>query len=343
MKMFSQYEDNRNNNFNLIRLSASLIVLYTHSYALSGHLPNQQGTPIAYFIYLLGNVGVDMFFLVSGFLVTRSYIKRNDLKGFLWARMIRIYPGLLCAILFAVFIVGLFDTQLNYKDYLKHHDIYNYIAINLSLIKTVVNLPAIFEGNHYPNQINGSLWTLPAEARLYLYVALFGIVGFFNRPRTFNIIACLLIAVAVQWPAYILLISDNPLYYSPALLFIIGSLFYINKVFIPSSGFVLGLLFFCLIYTLYYQNTYKDIAYTLFLPYFVFWLAYNAPLLHFFNKLGDYSYGIYIYAFPIQQLIISRQKELNVDQFFFYSLFWTLVIAIFSWHLIEKPALRFKQ
>ncbi len=342
MKTFSQFEDNKNNNFNLIRLIAALVVLYTHSYGLSGELPDKTDNPIAYFNYLLGNVGVDMFFLVSGYLVTRSYIKRNNLIGFLWARFLRIFPALVCALLFSVFIIGASETNLSIKDYLTNKDIYSYMMVNLSLIRTVLSLPGVFEENYYPSQVNGSLWTLPAEIRLYLYVAFLGVLGVFNKRWIINSVASVLLLLCFYSPQNIPLISDNALYFYPALLFAMGSLFYFNREFIPSSCWILIMLFIALIYVVYYQYSYKNIVYSLFLLYFVFWFAYNLPFLNSFNKVGDYSYGMYIYAFPIQQLIISHYADLNVNLFFFYSVSTTMILAILSWHMIEKKALKLK-
>ena len=342
MKYFSQFDDNKNNNFNLIRLSAALLVLYVHCYGLLGQLPSQKENPFAYFIYLLGNVGVDLFFLVSGFLVTRSYLSRKSLKAFLWARFLRIYPGLICAVFFSAFIIGFLNSNLSSREYLINKEVYQFIAINLSLLKTVHSLPNIFESNFYPNQVNGSLWTLAIEARLYLYVAVFGICGVFVKQKLFNAIAIGLLIIYLFAPLFIPLISNNQLYYYPALLFLIGSLFYINKALIPSNGYLVILLFFALLLVMYFKNDYKVVAYTLFLSYFVFWCAYNLPFLNEFNKVGDYSYGLYIYAFPIQQLIASQFINISVNQFFLYSMLATLLLAIPSWHLIEKKAIKYK-
>ncbi len=342
MRYFSDYTDNKHNNFNLLRVCAALIVLYTHSYGLSGHHPHPQNTPIAYFIGQLGNIGVHVFFIISGFLVTRSYRHRNNITAFLWARFLRIYPGLCAALLFSVLIIGAYATELNRLDYFKERGVYQFFWVNLSLLKTELSLPGVFMHNTFPNQVNGSLWTLPAEVRLYLYVALLGLLGFFIQAWRMALLAGVMVAMYVYRPVLIPLISDNTLYYYPALLFMIGSLTYLYKHFIPSSVVLLILLLALLVYCVQSKSDYKIIVYTLCLPYFVFWVAYNLSWLNITNKVGDYSYGLYIYAFPIQQLIISRDPTLSVDQFFWLSLSCTLVLAIPSWHLLEKPALSLK-
>jgi len=342
MQYFSQYADNKNNNFNLLRLCAALIVLYTHSYGLSGHHPHPQNTPIAYFIGQLGNIGVHTFFIISGYLVTRSYMYRHNIKAFLWARFLRIYTGLCAAVLFSVLIIGAYATELNRLDYFKHQDIYKFFWVNLSLFNTELKLPGVFMHNVFPNQVNGSLWTLPAEVRLYLYVALLGLLGFFTQAWRMAFLAVVMVAAYIYCPDFIPLVSDNALYYYPALLFMIGSLTYLYKRFIPSSVYLLILLLALLVYCVQTKSDYQIIAYTLCLPYFVFWVAYNLPWLNVTNKVGDYSYGLYIYSFPIQQLMISRIPALSVDQFFFLSLICTLTLVIPSWHLLEKPVLTLK-
>ena len=343
MKYFSDFSDNKNNNFNLIRLVATLIVIYTHCYGMTGRLPNKTEQPIAYFIYMLENVGVHIFFVVSGFLITRSYLYRKDYLRFLWARVLRIYPGLICAVIFSVFVIGLYDTNLNLKEYIFNKVTIRFIVDNLSLIKTNLELPGVFESSHLVNNhVNGSFWTLPAEARLYLYVCLLGVVGALAKPKLLNVVAASLIIMYIFYPKYIPLISDNTLYYYTSLMFLIGALFYINKDKVPSSGYIVIILFSVLVYVIYFKYEYKDIIYTVFIPYLVIWFAYNFPSLHFFNKIGDYSYGMYIYAFPIQQLIVTHNKDIGVNLYFLYSVSITSVIAIFSWHLIEKKALKLK-
>lgn len=342
MYNFAQYSDNKNNNFNVLRLSAALVVLYIHSYGLSGQVPDQMTTPIAYFIAQIGNLGVDMFFLISGFLVTRSYLSRKNIRAFLWARFLRIYPSLFFALLFSIFIVGWYDTQLETKNYLLHHRLPIFFLTNLSLYKTELSLPGVFVDNVFKNSINGSLWTLPAEARLYLYVVLCGMLGLFSKRYRSILFACVMLGLYLFYPEHIPLIADNDLYFYPAFLFLIGSLFYINKAFIPANGWLVLVLLMLLVYTVYFLPECKAIIYTLSLPYFVFWGAYNGSWLNVTNKLGDYSYGLYIYAFPIQQFIISRSPDLSVDRFFVYSVLLALIPAILSWHLLEKPALKLK-
>lgn len=343
MKTFSHFADNKKNNFNLIRFIAALLVLYVHSYGLLGLLPHKGGQPFAYFIYLLGNVGVDLFFLVSGFLITRSYLSRQNVTAFLWARFLRIYPALIVAIVFTVCIIGFLDTDLSPKDYFLHQQTWSYILYNISMLGADAFLPGVFDENVYKNLVNGSLWTLPVEVCLYLCVVVMGSLGVFFKTKYINILFCLLLIIYCEVLWFFPSILVDSIYQYPVLLFFLGCLFYVNKEWVPVSGYIVTLLLSALVYMLYYQEAYKGIIYTVSIFYAVFWLAYAVPCLNFFNKLGDYSYGLYIYAFPIQQLIANRMPHISVDLFFLLSFLLSLVMAIFSWHLIEKKALRLKR
>lgn len=342
MIFFSQYKDGRNNNFNLIRFCAALLVIYIHSYGLLGRIPEKNTEPFAYLIYLLGNVGVDIFFLVSGFLVTRSFKQRKNIVTFLWARILRIYPALFFALLLTVFGIGVLETNLSIRQYILHQDIYKYFVLNLSLVKTELNLPGVFEENYIKNQVNGSLWTLPVEIRLYIYIAILGFCGILSKQQFFHVAIISLYSLSYYFPNNIPLISDNSLYYYPSLLFSLGALFYINKSIIPANGYVCLLLLLLLFYVLYFHIEYKAYIYTLSISYCVFWFAYNVPILNFFNRLGDYSYGMYIYAFPIQQMIITHYRTIETNQLFIISVMVSFIPAFMSWHLIEKKVLRYK-
>jgi peptidoglycan/LPS O-acetylase OafA/YrhL len=74
---------------------------------------------------------------------------------------------------------------------------------------------------------------------------------------------------------------------------------------------------------------------------FAFGFAYS-PLLNRLIRTGDYSYGIYIYAFPVQQTIASFYPKIPIGLYLLVCSFLTFVLAILSWHLVEKYALSLK-
>lgn len=110
--LISNYTNTRDNNYNLIRFLAAVLVLFTHSFALTYGSGNAE--PLRYSLGITwGTIAVDVFFVTSGFLIAGSFFKRGNLIAFGWARILRIYPALFVALLFCVFVVGLAFTSKN--------------------------------------------------------------------------------------------------------------------------------------------------------------------------------------------------------------------------------------
>lgn len=163
----------RNNNFNLIRFLAACLVLVSHSFTLLG-LPEPLGGKIG---MTGGSIAVDIFFVTSGFLIAGSFFRCQSIIQFLWARFLRIYPALFVAVLFCTFIVGGYFTKLPLSHYLSHAAVSDYFIHNITLVFGVSYvLPEVFSSNTYPHSVNGSLWTLPYELRMYLYLAVIGTI-----------------------------------------------------------------------------------------------------------------------------------------------------------------------
>lgn len=121
----------------------------------------------------MGGIAVDVFFITSGFLITYSFFSRNNIIAFIWARILRIYPALFVAIVFCVFVVGLFFTTNTISDYLFDPQTFKFFRRNVTLFSGVkYELPGVFTDNPYMNAVNGSLWTLPYEIKMYTYLAI---------------------------------------------------------------------------------------------------------------------------------------------------------------------------
>jgi len=115
--VLSKYTNNRDNNFNLIRFLAASLVLYSHSFSLA--IGTVYAEPFKISLGLtLGTIAVDIFFITSGFLIASSFFEKNNIIAFVWARILRIYPALIIALIFCVFMVGLFFTTNMTSEYL---------------------------------------------------------------------------------------------------------------------------------------------------------------------------------------------------------------------------------
>jgi peptidoglycan/LPS O-acetylase OafA/YrhL len=331
------------NNFNLLRLLTAFMILFYHCYPLS--LGPNAVDPVSKAIHFqLGTVGVFSFMVISGFLVTRSFYERKSILSFLVARVLRIYPAVIGSVLFCVLIVGLFFTPLAVLNYLRHPETIRFLANNMSLKMIVYNLPRVFEENPYPYAVNGSLWILPYLLRLYLIVMVLGLLTILNRKVLFNSLFLLFCALCLFAPQGILF--SNPYWRTWPFAFFSGSFIYLNRSAIPMDKRIfLGLACLSLMLIpwhaslpLLYQAVFQFT-----LSYAVIFLAYiPRGRIRKFNTFGDYSYGLYVYAFPVQQCCVALIPGIQPLQLFLPSVLAALFLAFLSWHGIEKHALKQK-
>lgn len=335
----------RANNFTLLRLVAALCVLFGHSYALSlGHGED----PLSNFLIKfwgesLPSMAVDLFFVTSGFLVTASFMKREDIFTFVEARLLRIFPGLFVAVLFCVFVVGAIFTTLSLQDYLAAPGVWSYLKHNLFLLNGIqFSLPSVFLTNPYPVSVNGSLWTLPIEITMYFWVALLGALALLKDVRVFNLLFLVLCVLFVQFIAVGgAFVGQDPRTLHLAMLFLLGGWFYINRASVKFTyGYlaVLGILVF-------FSESYgfSLFAKSVFFAYTVLFLALHPSVrMPSLDRYGDVSYGLYIYAFPVQQAIACSIGKVSPMNMFFFSLLITSVLALLSWRFVEEPALKLK-
>ena len=341
------YATEYDNNFNLMRLIAAAMVIFGHSYVLTLQRGYQE--PMSALIGMEpGPFAVNVFFVISGFLITKSYLNRSKVSTYLVARSLRIFPGLFVAMLFNALIVGVIFTSLPLWHYVRDQDTWQYILINSTLITRFVqleyDLPGVFTANPFGAAVNGSLWTLPYEVWIYIALLLAGIVGLLRSRRAVNI---LFVGFIMVNTAISLGFLHNPFstlanFARFATFFGWGVVFYTNRFSIPLSGFVVALLLFVMV--LGWRTPLSDpIIFPLALSYTILWLAHIPKgALRQYNRLGDYSYGVYIYAWPVQQGAVALFPNILPLQLFGIALPITLFLAVLSWHLIEKPALRAK-
>ncbi len=342
----SDFIEGRNNNFNLIRMAAAYGVLVTHSFALA------IGTGAAQPLHdrlgmTFGSIAVDIFFLTSGFLVTASLLTRQRTIEFVWARVLRIFPALFAMLLVTVFGIGLFFTSLSWFSYLTDPKLYKYFLKCLTLVGGVAyRLPGVFETTPYPNAVNGSLWTMPYELWMYGILAAVWLLGCAAprfRRKAFEVS---IIAGAAWAGVYVVLahfgVTENRLFWRLFFMFFTGSAFFVlrNRIVLSHSAFFAFLV--VLLLSAYHPRLFF-IVYSATLAYILFYLAYiPSGFIRAYNRSGDYSYGVYIYAFPVQQSIAASVPGVSVLSMAIYSSVITLILAALSWHLLEKHALKRK-
>ncbi len=331
----------RDNNIKLLRHVAALCVVLFHSMALSGHIgdePLWRRVPQTD----LGLLGVQIFFVLSGFLVTQSWLARPHLRSFVAARVLRIYPALVVATLFTIALAGCSST-LRWEDYLASPATRAYLWRTATAVGVTELLPGAFSANPWPHAANGSLWTLPIELRLYGCVAIAGIAGVLARRWVFFAALGLSIALCAAWPLIAEASGHMRVVRGLVLLFALGSAAFVWRVHVPLS---IGVVAACI--GIYAWNPGEYARGVLALPmlvYVVLAFAYHPRLrcrLGAFERAGDYSYGIYVYAFPIQQTIAMRVPDIGPWALFAATVVAAGAAAAMSWHFVEAPALRQK-
>jgi len=335
----------RDNNFTLIRLIAAYAVLFAHSYGLALGRPGQDAVTRwvkMWWGQSLGELAVTVFFVVSGFLVGGSYLHRNNALTFVEARVLRIFPALFLAVLLSVFVVGWYATTMDKIDYLRSPVIWDYVRHNLWLLGGVkYQLPGVFEGNPRTSAVNGSLWTLPLELRMYIMVLILGVVGILKRQHLFNFLAVALVLVFLakekSW------LTLPPLYSKHLYLvvaYIVGMFLYVNRKHIPLNVVVLTTVVTVMLVfhdtSLWMPVKIMGLGYVL-----LFIALHPAVRLPNLDRWGDISYGVYVFAFPIQQLIVKDVTRSPLEVLL-YSTLVVVPLSMMSWHFVEKPALRLK-
>jgi peptidoglycan/LPS O-acetylase OafA/YrhL len=342
--LLSTYTNNRDNNFNLIRFIAASLVLYSHSFPLTLGEGNYE--PIHQIIGTTwANMAVDVFFITSGFLITSSYVSRNNLKAFAWARVLRIYPALIVATIFCIFL-GLGFTTWSVVDYINLQTVRFFFKNTTLFFGTDYYLPVVFLSNP-EGAVNGSLWTLPYEVWMYVILTLtLIIVSHVSKWIKFisvkNVIGFLGVFALCL---YIFNGFQNILPFHTVRLFamfFIGATFFVwrEKIRLSSKWIFLGI---PLLFATAINKDVFFVVYCLVLPFLVFYMAYLPSWkIRKFNEFGDYSYGMYIYAFPVQQSVVTLVPNVSVTTVIIVSFGVTLLLSMLSWHLIEKRFLRMK-
>ena len=343
MKTLAELDAAKGNNFDAIRFVAATLVIYAHAYAVSGHANDERLAGLTGFIGS-GSLAVEIFFLVSGYLITRSLMQRDNLIDFAEARVLRIFPALIICCAISTFLLGVLVTTLPASEYLAHRQTWNYFLQNASLVGVRWVLPGVFETNILKSVVNGSLWTLPIEFKMYAVMFALGVASIaLKRYRavllTLIIGGYLVFSFATQNAQLASHTSDAP---APLIaFFLIGALFYLTRKYVPVSTTLALALWGALLLA---RGTFLAVPlYYAALSYSLLAIAFDTTFkIHRFAKYGDFSYGLYLYGFPVKQAIIFIVGSMSSSKLFLIAFPITLALAWLSWKFIEAPALKRK-
>lgn len=329
-----------------MRVGAALAVIVSHSFILTGNEPNQIPR-------ILGFFAVNCFFIISGFLVCKSLLSRPGLPAFLWARVLRIYPALAIAVLLCVFIIGPLHTRLDLSAYFASAQTWRFLLNNTTLLTGGVEyyLPGVFTSPIGETKVNAPLWTLFYE--IYMYLGL-GLLALLLRPTAslhrFEVFRYGLLLITIACFVGFILDIGYRLFREPVYahlvrfgyFFAMGACLYLFRGRIKLSPQLLFLFLILITASTLHRISFNATTY-LFLGYILLYLAYipRGWWLNY-NRLGDYSYGLYIFAYPIQQSIVQWFPNSSTLMVFLTSLTITLGLAVLSWHLLEQHALKCK-
>ncbi len=280
---------------------------------------------------------VPMFFALSGFLVAGSFERSKTLVTFLGLRVYRIVPALAMEVFLSALILGPVFTSLPLENYFLDQRFFAYFLNILGEIHYV--LPGVFEDNPFPNIVNGQLWTVPYELICYIVLSLFAVLGIFAKRHWLFVM--IVVYYIGQIGNSILRPHDHvmgPAGSTTVMCFIAGLLIYRYREKLLWDKKIAALMLMLSLYLLCIPNGVRFCA--LPLSYLTIYLGLMNPGRNKIVLSGDYSYGVYLYGFPIQQTFVALSPAFHV---WYWNLAVTipsvLAMAVFSWWLVEKPIL----
>jgi peptidoglycan/LPS O-acetylase OafA/YrhL len=330
------------NNFDFFRLLFAVFVVITHSYSLAGLKENDILAQITSGQTSLSYIGVRGFFIISGYLIFQSMERSRSLSSYYLKRILRLFPGLVVVLLLTI-CFSAFAYNGTLLNYLSNRTMWSYFPNNVSLYNLQFGIDGVFDGN----ALNGSLWTLRYEFTFYILISAFFM---FRNNNTLPKKLLIFLFIGLLAAHFFLLkilgtnanVINSPMSLNLGLYFFSGSLLAALGIANVKFKVQLIIISFILLCLCIYLKLFILMQFLLLPPIITLAGISSTKFINSLSdKIGDISYGIYIYSFPIQVLIVNYY-HLNYIQLMTYSLMLSVLFGLFSWHVIEKKALRFK-
>jgi peptidoglycan/LPS O-acetylase OafA/YrhL len=332
----------RPNNFGFLRLLFAVLVIVSHSPELIDGDRRREILTRMFGTLSFGELAVDGFFLISGFLITKSFIESPGLSSYLCKRAIRIVPAYVVSFWICVLFVAPFAGCE--KDVFAAHVLWQQLAHNLLLLPPEIT--GCFHSLRHAS-LNGSMWTIAYEFSCYLLTALLGLAGLYHSRKLPILGALVVLFVLLHAFGYLdgfgvpgAAVFDsgktNTRFIS---VYLVGALFYLfgGKIRLTGSGALISL---GLLLPALFLTELAETAVIVFGAYIMFWFALKAPIVRMgrFTEV-DISYGVYLYAWPIQSLLIRGHNEISPWMLCAVSTALAGCGGYWSWIVVEKPAL----
>lgn len=324
-------QDITKNNFDFIRVLLAFIVFVGHLGALS------DASQLKFLTHSPVEVAVFSFFIVSGFLIARSYERSSSLKSYVKKRINRIVPAYLLVVFLCTVLLSLVST-LPLSDYFGNVQVYKYYFWNSIFMNFMApSLPGVF-GNQ---AVNGALWTLKIEMCFYFVVPLiFLLFGKNNKYRNISLIILYFLSLVFlnyfEMAGRISISKQLP----GSLCYFIGGMlgyFYFDQFIKYKNTLFIIAIITVWIDLILHIKLFSPIMISI----IVLYIAYSLKFLNNFGKYGDFTYGIYIFHFPIIRVFATLGLFANYNPFFvsFVCMLVVIGVGIASWHLYEKKFL----
>lgn len=331
------------NNFDLVRMLAAGLVIVSHSFLLV-HGPGASEPLASLSTYNLGQHAVNVFFVLSGLLVSASLDRTRGLGAFVWARALRIAPGLVVCVLITALVLGPLVTSMDMRSYFASPQLARYLLATLSLVGATTPLPGVFDAVPMSLQVNVPLWSLKYEVFCYATLTLLAATGVWGRTRLFWLFFIALLggysfveAGHTKVEEHIAI--DQVLRF--AVCFFLGAAAYRIRKALPLAP--LGVASVILALVLARQTRLEEPLTYVASGYLALCLA-ALPIRQLRRLFAgtDLSYGLYIYGWPIGQTIVALAPGVTPVALATLTLTLAILAAMGSWHLIERPALNLK-
>lgn len=324
----------RVNSFDALRLLAAWLVILGHGFILAGHpelVPRFGGldTPV---------LGVAIFFTISGFLIWKSWFAASSWQDFVTARTLRIFPALIVVVVVTTLLLGPLVTTLSTPEYFQSGETYRYL-VNAVIVDPQYTLPGVFQAQPFTTAVNGSLWTLRVELFCYVLVPLFGFAPKRVRSIILAIAGVGLLVYGLSAP--VILFDSNTtaagLYIG---FFMLGALVAEAKWATQKSLVVpLALVAAWIAFTALQLPLANVVGLACFAIALIKVASLNIPVVRRAARYGDLSYGTYLVAFPIQQVLLLCFPGLNVWAGIGVVIVLSGIFAWILWNTVEARAL----